>query len=397
MELEKQLATLQSELKAHFDKAKDQEKQFGTVLDETKATIAKLQTQLDAVDAKLVERETNHPEHKTLADNLKENDSVQRLMRDKTGRAVITLDGKMVADLMERKTTITSGTSGTVGTATSGVLQIDRRPGITEEARGAIVVRDLFAQRPTNLAVVDYVKVNAGFANASPQTEGSAKYENAVTFTTDSERIRTIATWIPATRQILDDWSELQGFLVSSLPYYVNLEEQEQLISGDDSGENLKGITVCAQSFDTSLLNATAGYNRIDCLGRAIEQIASDKEVAPSWALVHPHDLWSMRLTKDSYGRYLLGDPQTAAPFNIFGLRVVPCVSMTSGYFVVGNGDPACAEIRDRMGMQVEISTEHSDYFTKNLVAIRAEKRMTLIVYRGAAFVYGAFSMSPDN
>ena len=28
------------------------------------------------------------------------------------------------------------------------------------------------------------------------------------------------------------------------------------------------------------------------------------------------------------------------------------------------------------MEMQVEISTEHSDYFTRNLVAVRAEKRL---------------------
>lgn len=390
--LEQKLATLQTELKSYFDKAKEQEKQFGTVLDETRAAIAKVQAQADAIDAKLVERQANNSEHKTLADSLKENESIQRLMRDKTGRAVITFDAKQVADLMQRKTTITSGTSGTVGTATSGVLQIDRRPGIVEEARQVLKVRDLFAQRPTSLAVVDYVKVNSPLVNASPQTEGSAKYENAVTFTTDSERIRTIATWIPATRQVLDDWTELQGFLTSSLPYYVNLEEEEQLVSGDDSGENLKGITTCAQAFDSTLLNATAGYNRIDCLARAAEQTMTDKEPAPTWALVHPHDFWSIKLTKDSYGRYLYPDGRLP-----FGFELIPTTSMTSGYFVTGNGNAACAEIRDRMGMQVEISTEHSDYFTKNLVAIRAEKRMTLIVYRGAAFVYGAFSTSPSN
>jgi hypothetical protein len=37
------------------------------------------------------------------------------------------------------------------------------------------------------------------------------------------------------------------------------------------------------------------------------------------------------------------------------------------------------AERRDRMEMQVEISTEHSDYFVRNLVAVRAEKRLALV------------------
>ena len=45
----------------------------------------------------------------------------------------------------------------------------------------------------------------------------------------------------------------------------------------------------------------------------------------------------------------------------------------------MGSGSPVAAEIRDRMEMTVEISTEHSDYFTRNLVAIRAEKRLAVI------------------
>jgi hypothetical protein len=41
------------------------------------------------------------------------------------------------------------------------------------------------------------------------------------------------------------------------------------------------------------------------------------------------------------------------------------------------------------------VSTEHSDYFVKNLVAIRAEKRLALITRRPASFVTGSFTTSP--
>jgi HK97 family phage major capsid protein len=65
------------------------------------------------------------------------------------------------------------------------------------------------------------------------------------------------------------------------------------------------------------------------------------------------------------------------------------------GSFLVGSGSPVAAEIRDRMEMTVEISTEHSDYFTRNLVAIRAEKRLALITKRPNSFVTGTFTTSP--
>ena len=60
-----------------------------------------------------------------------------------------------------------------------------------------------------------------------------------------------------------------------------------------------------------------------------------------------------------------------------------------------GSGSPVATEIRDRMEMVVEVSTEHSDYFSKNLVAIRAEKRLALVVYRPASFITGTFTTSP--
>jgi hypothetical protein len=37
-------------------------------------------------------------------------------------------------------------------------------------------------------------------------------------------------------------------------------------------------------------------------------------------------------------------------------------------------------------GLRVEASNSHQDFFIKNLVAIRAEERLALAVYRPAAF-----------
>ena len=47
------------------------------------------------------------------------------------------------------------------------------------------------------------------------------------------------------------------------------------------------------------------------------------------------------------------------------------------------------------MGVTVEIATQHSDYPTKNLIAIRAEKRAALVVSRPASYITGTFTTSP--
>ena len=57
----------------------------------------------------------------------------------------------------------------------------------------------------------------------------------------------------------------------------------------------------------------------------------------------------------------------------------------------------AFSEIRDRMQLIVEISTSHSDFFVRNLLMMRCERRLALLVKRGTAFIYGSFSTSPAS
>lgn len=454
MELKDQLSALQTELTGYVAKAAEEKTQFGTMLTETKSAVEKLQKQIDAVDLKMTEKH-NAVDEQPLVEELKQNDDVARLIKNRSGRASFTV--KM--NRFERKTTISDSA---VGFSTSGVLTIDRIAGITAEARQMLRIRDVLVARPTNLALVDFVKVttapnytiaitgttangsatitavsstvgllpgmgisgtgipagavitaynttantikislaataaNAGTAltvtsgAGSPTAEGNAINESAVTFATASEKVRTIAAFIPATKQVLDDFTELAGYINTSLPYYVNLEEELQMLLGDDTGENLNGLVTQAANYDTSL--NVGGDNKIDQLGHAVSQIARAKELNPTFIVLNTMDWWAIRLTKDAYGRYILGDPQQAVRPSIWNLDVVPTTSMPVGQFMVGTGAAPGAEIRDRMEMQVEISTEHADFFQRNMVAIRAEKRVALIVKRPNAYVSGTFA-----
>ena len=279
-----------------------------------------------------------------------EHDGVQRLLRHKDGNCVVTLTGDQTKQLFERKTTVTEAA---VGVATTGVLPIERIPGIVPEARQRLTIRDLLSARPTTQLVVDFVKVLARPAIGSPQTEASDKGENAVTFTSVSQQVRTLATWIPASKQVLDDMGELMSYLQTALPYYINLEEELQLLSGDNTGVNLYGFIPQAASFNASLLSAAAGWNRIDIIGRAVEQIQIAKELEPTFIVLHPQDWWSIRLTKDAYGRYILGNPQESVgrpaiselgapvgvslPPRVFDLVPVVTTSISVGTFLVGS------------------------------------------------------------
>jgi HK97 family phage major capsid protein len=69
----------------------------------------------------------------------------------------------------------------------------------------------------------------------------------------------------------------------------------------------------------------------------------------------------------------------------LWGLPVARTPSIVANTALVGAFRQA-SQIFRRGGLRVEVSNSHSDFFVKNLVAIRAEERLALCVYREAAF-----------
>src|SRR5207248_1504587 len=138
--------------------------------------------------------------------------------------------------------------------------------------------------------------------------------------------------------------------------------------TGSNTGNDLNGLITQGTAYNTALNTLTPGWKKQDIIARAIQQVEIAKEVEPTFLVLHPTDYWDIRLTKDTQGRYL--DPSGT----FWGLNPVRTVNIGSGNFLVGSGDPAAVEIRDRMGLTLEISTQHQDYFTKNLIALRCER-----------------------
>ena len=104
---------------------------------------------------------------------------------------------------------------------------------------------------------------------------------------------------------------------------------------------------------------------------------------------MNPADWPDLRLLKDQNEGYIGGSPFSNGPVqpgeSLFGKRVVVTTSISRGVALVG-AFATGAQIFRRGGLMVEASNSHSDYFQRNLTAIRAETRLALAVYRPEAF-----------
>lgn len=290
---------------------------------------------------------------------------------------------------MQVKATITSATTNAAGSAGAGVApMIDTT--IMPMAQRRLTVRDLLAQGRSDSPTYQYVK-ETGFTNsAAPVAEGAAKPESDIRLALMTTTAKVIAHHMKASRQILEDVPQLQSVIDQRLVYGLKLKEEDQILNGDGTGQNLNGLITQATAYSAAF--APAAESQIDRLRLAMLQ-ASLAEYPANAAVMNPTDWAVIELTKDANGRYIIGDPNSLRGPTIWGLPVVATPAVAVDKFLTGGFDMA-AQIFDLWDARVELGFVNDD-FTKNLVTILAEERVMLAVYRPEALIYGDFGRVP--
>jgi HK97 family phage major capsid protein len=300
--------------------------------------------------------------------------------------------GRIRVPGFQQKTTITSGTTNLNA---STLVAPDFRPGIVPIWPQRLRVRNLLPTFPTQSNSIEFARELSETSAAAPQTsEGAIKGESEIQFELATAPVRTLAHWIPASRQILDDAQALSGFLNSRLTYMLALAEEGEVLFGTGSGTHLSGLVTNAGLYDTN--RTTVGSDSfLDVLSHAAEQVYEDSNLEADGIILNPADWEQIRLLKQtgtgiSSGQYIFVDPQLATTPRLWGIPVVTSKSMPKGQFLVGAFQQAAA-IFDRQMSSVEVSREHSDYFVRNLVAILAEERLALAIFTPHGFCFGGF------
>lgn len=278
----------------------------------------------------------------------------------------------------------------TMGIGARNVLVPEQRQaGILTIPERRMTVRDLLTPGRTSSNAIQYVK-ETGFTNAAAiVTEGQAKPESTLTVELLTKSVSTIAHWILASKQILDDAPMLESHIDGRLRYGLAYVEEQQLLNGSGSGEQLHGIIPQATPFAapfTPVAEQSADRIRLSILQSELAEFPA------TGIVMHPTDWTRIELLKDTQGRYLFANPQGLATPTLWARPVVATQAMTIDKFLVG-AFRLGAQVFDREDANVEISTEDSDNFRKNLVTIRGEERLVLAVYRPEAFVYGDFGL----
>lgn len=281
-------------------------------------------------------------------------------------------------------TTVTTDTDGAAG----DLIETTRVPGVVQIPNRRMTVRDLLTQGRTGTGLVEYVKETGFTNNAAPVAEGAAKPESTLKYDMVSTTAKVIAHYVKASRQILSDAPQLMSLIDGRLRYGLAYVEEQQILNGDGTGQNLLGIIPQATAYAAPAGSPTAEQN-IDTIRLSMLQVAL-AEYPATGIVMHPTDWARIELEKDTTGRYIIGNPQGVIGANLWGIPVVATQAIEVDKFLVG-AFKLGAQVFDAWQARVEVATENEDDFIKNMVTVLAEERLALAVYRPESFSYGDF------
>ncbi|WP_320729412.1 phage major capsid protein [Enterobacter kobei] len=376
--IQKAIEESQQKMSQLFDAQKAEIEKTGKVSKQLQDDLAKVQEELSKSGTRLFDLEQK------LASGA-ENPGEKKSFSERAAEELIkSWDGKQ--GTFDAKTFNKS--LGSDADSAGALIQPMQIPGIIMPGLRRLTIRDLLAQGRISSNALEYVREEVFTNNADVVAEKALKPESDITFSKQTANVKTIAHWVQASRQVMDDAPMLQSYVNGRLMYGLALKEENQLLNGDGTGDNLEGLNKVATAYDTSL-NA-AGDTRADIIAHAIYQV-TESEFSASGIVLNPRDWHNIALLKDNEGRYLFGGPQAFTSNIMWGLPVVPTKAQAAGTFTVGGFDMA-SQVWDRMDATVEVSREDRDNFVKNMLTILCEERLALAHYRPTAIIKGTFS-----
>lgn len=281
--------------------------------------------------------------------------------------------------------------NSTAATGTGWQPETTRTGKLVESVYRPVQVTDLIPVTSTSQQAVVYMTEDT-FTNNAAETGESTNVasttqalglypEQAFTLREATSPVRKLAVWLPVTDEQLEDESGVRGYLNRRLPLMLRLRLDSQILSGNGTAPNLKGL-LNAAGIQTQAKGTDPAP---DAIYKALVKVRVTGRATPGAVIMHSTDWQGIRLLRTADGVYIWGSPSDSAAPRIWGLPVVENEVISAGTALVGDY-ANYSELAVRRGLDVQVSNSHSTMFVEGKQAIRADMRTALVVYRDSAF-----------
>lgn len=354
-----------------------------------KAELAQLKQDFNLVQAKVTDLKVVKNENpKSFTEVfgealLEKSDNIAKIARgEKNSSFAFELNLKAVGDI-----TTANVTGGTVWGAVY-------RPGIIEDPKRKLHMRNLILGGSIGTGTDYYfMKQNGnGEGSIAPTAETSTKPQFDEDLVESSVKIETIAGWERVTRKAMMNVPGFVSFLQSRMIEKLYKVEDSQILYGNGTSPNLKGILTSGNfTASTSTITNPLVEKLIDDM--ALLEDTYDRSA--DFILLRPVDYFGFFKNKAA------GSEEYDLPINvsfvngqmlISGVPVFASTALTANDTVVGS--LSGANFLQQENMRIEFFEQDGTNVRENKVTIRIEESVALPVYGSTYFIKGTSATS---
>ena len=356
---EKNKELIKTEAKAMFDE------EIKSIQSDFEAKLKTVQEHADKLDLKLQSKALNGMAKKSVSEELKEKKSEIKSLVSGSANAEVEL---------KALTNRASVSDNALGFFIPEITQLGHKERSLYNVLPKVTVSD--KNTGGTIRYRDWDEATTVRA-AAMVAEGAAFPESTAKFKWYSEDLRKIGDTLPVTEEFFEDEAMAASELEMFLDVNVNLVIDTQLVNGDGTGQNLKGLLNVAPAY-APVASGISAPNLKDLAIKVKNDITRSRgsKYSPDMALVNSLTMESLILKKDSTNNYIF-DENTGT---IGGLAVVIDENVPNNQMIVG--DRRYARIYEKTGVVLSKWMPNNQYL-EDEITIKARKRMLLLVKNG--------------
>lgn len=356
---EKNKELIKTEAKAMFDE------EIKSIQSDFEAKLKTVQDHADKLDLKLQNKALNGMAKKSVSEELKEKKSEIKSLVSGSANAEVEL---------KALTNRASVSDNALGFFIPEITQLGHKERSLYNVLPKVTVSD--KNTGGTIRYRDWDEATTVRA-AAMVAEGAAFPESTAKFKWYSEDLRKIGDTLPVTEEFFEDEAMAASELEMFLDVNVNLVIDTQLVNGDGTGQNLKGLLNVAPAY-APVASGISAPNLKDLAIKVKNDITRSRgsKYSPDMTLVNSLTMESLILKKDSTNNYIF-DENTGT---IGGLAVVIDENVPNNQMIVG--DRRYARIYEKTGVVLSKWMPNNQYL-EDEITIKARKRMLLLVKNG--------------
>lgn len=216
---------------------------------------------------------------------------------------------------------------------------------------------------------------------ANMVAEGQPFPESTAKWVTEVIDLKKVGDTLPVSEEFYEDEAMFAAELGMFLETNVNIKIDDQIVNGDGTGNNLKGMFASVDAYVAAASGITDAsiYDLVPKVTESITKTGGSKYM-PNVAFMNKTDINKYKLKKDANNNYVMPPFVSRDGQEIDGVLVIENNSVTANSMIIG--DNRFARIYEKGGMTLQRGTVDAQ-FNSDMETLKVRKRLLFLI-RGA-------------